>query len=69
VLNTINGREVTRKHISYTVPTKHHVRPKKPPADFDGAAYLRANPDVAAAKMDPAKHWTRFGYREDRPLR
>jgi hypothetical protein len=69
VPNTINGREVPREHIAYTAPTKHQLRPQRTPPEFDGAAYLRANPDVAAAKVDPAKHWLEFGYREGRPLR
>ncbi len=39
------------------------------PAGFDPAAYLRANPDVAEARIDPAKHSVEFGYLEGRPLR
>ncbi len=44
-------------------------KPKKVPPGFDAEAYLRANPDVKAAKADPKKHWLEFGYREGRPLR
>ncbi|WP_319941182.1 phytanoyl-CoA dioxygenase family protein [Sphingomonas glaciei] len=39
------------------------------PGDFDAAAYLRLNPDVAEAGMDPAEHYRTFGYREARPYR
>lgn len=36
------------------------------PADFDPEAYLLHNPDVAAARMDPARHWLLHGWRENR---
>lgn len=36
---------------------------------FDAAEYLRHNPDVAAAGMDPYKHYTQFGYKEKRRVR
>jgi hypothetical protein len=42
---------------------------RKLPADFDGAAYLRHNPDVAQARIDPAEHFRKFGYREGRRWR
>ncbi len=45
------------------------TKPVRLPADFDGAAYLNANPDVKAAKVDPAQHWLEFGCNEGRPLR
>jgi hypothetical protein len=38
----------------------------KLPPDFDPATYLRLNPDVAAAKVDPAGHYLTFGIRENR---
>lgn len=69
VPNTLNGTQVAKKHVEYTAPKNHSVRPVQLPPDFDAAAYLRANPDVAKAKADPAKHWLQFGYREGRPLR
>ncbi len=67
--NMINGTEVPKQHITYTKPSAHAVRTLKLPPDFDGKAYLRANPDVAKAKVDPAQHYLQFGYREGRPLR
>jgi hypothetical protein len=39
------------------------------PFGFDPVLYLAANPDVAAAKMDPLEHYLQFGIREDRKLR
>lgn len=69
VANSLNGVQVPKSHIEYTTPKKHKVRPMKLPPDFDGPAYLRANPDVAKAKVDPATHWLEHGHREGRPLR
>lgn len=69
VPNMMNRTEVPKKHIDYTVPANHSVRPTKTPPGFDKDAYLKANPDVARAKVDPVKHWLEFGYREGRPLR
>jgi hypothetical protein len=39
------------------------------PFGFDPVLYLAANPDVAAAKMDPLEHYLQFGIHEDRKLR
>lgn len=39
------------------------------PSDFDAEAYLFHNPDVAAAKMDPAYHYVAHGWREGRRYR
>ncbi len=39
------------------------------PNGFDDALYLRANPDVAKAGMDPRQHYLRHGRREGRKLR
>ena len=69
VPNRLNGVDVAKSHVGYTAPKNHAVRPINLPPEFDAAAYLRANPDVARAKVDPAKHWIEFGYREGRPLR
>ncbi len=74
VPNRVNGVEVPATHIAHTTPARHLQaeslqRPTKTPPGFDPKAYLRANPDVARAKVDAAKHWLEFGYREGRPLR
>ncbi|NML30845.1 methyltransferase domain-containing protein [Paraburkholderia antibiotica] len=39
------------------------------PPDFDPSAYLEANPDVAAAGVDPVVHYRQFGWREGRSIR
>jgi SAM-dependent methyltransferase len=39
------------------------------PADFDGARYLSANPDLAKYQGDPAEHYLRSGYFHGRPYR
>jgi hypothetical protein len=39
------------------------------PADFDGDAYLRANPDVAEAGTAADTHFLSYGYLEGRSLR
>ena len=69
VPNMLNRIEISKEQLTHATPNKHALRPTKPPQGFDKAAYLRANPDVAAAKTDPVKHWLEFGYRENRPLR
>ncbi len=35
---------------------------------FDPARYLELNPDVAAADLDPARHYIGYGRRENRPI-
>ncbi|WP_338503371.1 phytanoyl-CoA dioxygenase family protein [Sphingomonas kaistensis] len=39
------------------------------PPDFDAKAYLELNPDVAAAGIDPAAHYLRYGFSEGRAYR
>ena len=39
------------------------------PKDFDGKAYLKANPDVARARVNPAKHYLEHGKIEGRKLK
>jgi len=43
--------------------------PNRIPYGFSDAEYLALNPDVAAARMDPRHHWSRYGYREGRRYR
>jgi len=43
--------------------------PGLPSQTFDGAAYLRANADVAAAGLHPLHHFLRYGWNEARDLR
>jgi SAM-dependent methyltransferase len=38
----------------------------KLPLDFDGATYLKLNPDVAKTSLDPGEHYLRHGIHENR---
>jgi hypothetical protein len=40
----------------------------QPSQSFDRDSYLRANPDVAAAGLDPWYHWNKYGQYEGRSL-
>jgi Phytanoyl-CoA dioxygenase (PhyH) len=68
VPNILNWVTVPKSQLKHATPRNHAVQPTLP-RDFDAAAYLRANPDVAKAQADAAQHWLTFGYREGRPLR
>ena len=55
-------------HIAYqTIPSfaQHFLHCDIPP-DFDPEGYLRMNPDVKAAGMDPGGHYVQNGWRENR---
>jgi len=39
------------------------------PVDFDAQVYLRLNPDVARAEVDPVVHYLRHGHKEGRAYR
>lgn len=39
------------------------------PPDFDPGEYLRLNPDVAKANVDPVRHFLKFGIKEGRSWR
>lgn len=69
VPNSVNKVKVSPDQLRYAKPSNHKLNLVEVPADFDSAAYLRANPDVAAAKVDPKKHYVEFGYYEGRVLR
>ena len=43
--------------------------PNRMPYGISDAEYLALNPDVAAARMDPRYHWSRYGFREGRRYR
>ena len=65
--NVLSGQEVSEKQRDHA-RSMMSIEPKLP-KDFDPKAYLKANPDVKAAKVDPAQHWLSHGYKEGRPLR
>ncbi|TXN05806.1 hypothetical protein FV222_06255 [Methylobacterium sp. WL103] len=54
------------------VPTGPNVSQGVRPGDFhgsfDAAAYLQANPDVAAAHADPLQHYLTYGFQEGRTI-
>jgi phytanoyl-CoA dioxygenase PhyH len=69
VPNVLNGKEVPKKFIEQATVEMSRQTPSRLPEDFDPSGYLKANPDVAAAGWNPAKHWMKFGYREGRRWR
>lgn len=60
VPNRDAGHSVPASFIEATVPEWNRL------PGFDPAAYLAANPDVAAAGVDPVSHWLEFGRYEGR---
>lgn len=62
------GQQVRGDYIANTSPARLKAIAFDP-ASFDAPAYLRANPDVAAANADPLEHWIHFGRREGRKLK
>jgi hypothetical protein len=76
VQNTVGGREVSRQYIELVSPPHRRASagtsaraPTVLPADFDSAAYLRLNPDIARAGADAAAHYLEFGWKENRKWR
>lgn len=51
-----------------SIPLLREGRFANLPRDFDARIYLEENPDVAAAKIDPAEHYLEFGRHEGRGL-
>jgi hypothetical protein len=64
---TIAGQQVSKRQLEHA-QMMMSAEPQLP-ENFDPKAYLKANPDVKAAKMDPVQHWLTYGYKEGRPLR
>ena len=50
-------------------PAKLHNPTGEFPADFDGARYLKLNPDVSLSGIDPKVHYERHGMAENRPYK
>ena len=63
VKNRYGGYEVPDRVIEATRPERNLL------PGFDPAAYLAANPDVAAAQADPVTHYLDFGRYEGRRVR
>jgi hypothetical protein len=65
--NSLNGRPVPDSFLSLAIAGfGGEVITRE---SFDAQAYLAANPDVAAAKVDPWQHYDKHGRQEGRPLR
>jgi hypothetical protein len=58
------GRTLPRKFLDDSVPPNMRWM-----AEFDGALYLAANPDVAASGMGAMEHYWLHGRQEGRKLR
>lgn len=65
--NRVAGHLVPEKFIDSTTPGRTLWRGEED--TFDPALYLLANPDVAAAGVDPATHYLQHGWKEKRKLR
>lgn len=61
--NSYVGVNVQQGFIDIVNPFTPHL-----PSRFDPVMYLAANPDVAAAGIDPKVHYLQFGFREGRKL-
>ncbi|KAK0361252.1 hypothetical protein LTR94_024095, partial [Friedmanniomyces endolithicus] len=60
------GHELDAEFVEHVSPAR--VRANRPVEQFDGDAYLQANPDVAEAGEDPWAHWLKHGKAEGRKL-
>lgn len=65
--NASLGRPLRREYLDAIAATSYFAA--EPEDDFDPAAYLLANPDVAAAGEDAYAHWIKHGRDEGRPLK
>ncbi|MDR3564482.1 MAG: phytanoyl-CoA dioxygenase family protein [Negativicutes bacterium] len=65
VKNVYNGQFVPEEYIQSVSPTADNLLP----SNFDANLYLVANPDVAAAGIDPAQHYLVHGKKEGRAIR
>jgi hypothetical protein len=59
------GSSPRHNAVQVAEPSRNHELP----ADFDEQLYLRANPDVARARLDPIWHYLNFGKAEGRRLK
>lgn len=57
------GQAISDEFVAFTSPSRNAL------AGFEPSAYLEANPDVAAAGVDPLEHYTLQGLKERRPLK
>ncbi|MBB3225074.1 phytanoyl-CoA dioxygenase family protein [Pseudoduganella umbonata] len=64
--NQVAGHRIPQRFIEATSPDQLQWKDED---NFDPALYLLANPDVAAAGVDPAHHYLQHGRKERRKLR
>lgn len=68
-LSKEDGAEAAKRLVARMIASKTDQASelhKLLPPDFDPAAYLRKNPDLQAAGVDPVKHWLLHGRNEGR---
>jgi len=65
--NSISGQAVPKSQLEHAAAMLS-AEPQLP-KNFNPKAYLKANPDVKKANVDPVQHWLTYGYKEGRPLR
>jgi hypothetical protein len=70
VKNTYAGTDVPDSVVANGLANMRRFAPVPPklPRGFNADAYLKANPDVAAAGVDAAEHWLAYGHREGRRI-
>lgn len=70
VASHYGGRPVPDDVVTAGLANMRRFAPVLPklPSGFNASAYLRANPDVAAAGLDAAEHWQLYGHSEGRAL-
>jgi hypothetical protein len=73
-VNIVTGQSMPQRYAGHAIPSRF-VEACLGSLDwaemgsFDSEAYLRANPDVAAAHVNAAEHYLKFGLKERRKLR
>lgn len=73
VVNILTGEKMPNRYAGHDIP-ENFINATDPKNlrwkdNFDPALYLAANPDVAAAKVNPAQHYLMNGIKERRKLR
>jgi hypothetical protein len=74
--NIVTGQVMPQRYAGHDIPQSYveasrggNMAWQEMLADFDADAYLAANPDVAAAGVNPAEHYLMHGIKEKRRLR
>jgi hypothetical protein len=68
--NIVTGAEMPQRYAGHDIPSQFLMNSSETYWNqFDPALYLAANPDVAAANINPSEHYLQFGIKENRKLR